>query len=206
VGGVLPKGVLSKGKPQKLEGVLSRGVLVGGSTTKGSTLRRQIPQKLEGVLTRGALPRLVLPSVFEGFTCGEYSLGECSSREYYPQSLKDLPVASTPLASALPASTTLNFRRITLDEYSLEYSRFLAQSPHLPQQQYPSNPFLILRLLFILFTFYVSHIYTPSLISLYSYKRGSGPRCRYCLPKNRISHRLVALRKFFPSGERTSST
>jgi len=84
--------------------VLTRGVLVGGSTIKGSTLRRQIPQKLEGVLTRGALPRLVLPSGFEGFTCGEYSPGECSLGEYFPQVLKDLA-----LASALPASTPLSF-------------------------------------------------------------------------------------------------
>jgi len=94
----------------------------------------------------------------------EYSPGECSPGEYYPRFLKDLPDKS--------ASTLLNFRRITLGGYSLEYSRFLAQSPHLPQQQCPSNPFLILRLLFILFTFYVSHIYTPSLISLYSYEKG----------------------------------
>jgi len=94
--------------------VLTRGVLVGGSTTKGSTLRRQIPQKLEEVLTRGALPRLVLPSGFEGFTCDEYFPGECSPDEYYPQVLKDLalasaPLASTPLASTPPASTTLIF-------------------------------------------------------------------------------------------------
>jgi len=137
------------------------------------------------VLTRGALPQRVLPSVFEGFTCGECTPGECSSREYSPQFLKDLPDEST--------STLLNFRKITLDEYSLEYSRFLAQSSHLPQQQCPSNPSLILRLLFILFTFYVSHIYTPSLIFLYSYEKGKSVTLQV----------LSAEEQDFPSSDRT---
>ena len=63
-----------------------------------------------------------------------------------------------------------------------------------------------MRLLFILFTFYVSHIYTLFLIFLYSYERRSESRCRYCLSKNRIFYHLIALRKFFLSKERTFST
>jgi len=62
----------------------------------------------------------------------------------------------------------------------------------------------------VYFLFCLSSMYLISTRHLWflctAVKRESESCCRYCVPKNRISHRLIALRKFFPSEQRTFIT
>ncbi len=128
------------------------------------------------VLPWRVLSRRVLSSVFEGFAW--------RVDQYSPQFLKDYPWRVLPWVFSIPCSVvTPSATTMLIESHSLFCVYFLFCLPSM-------------------YLISTRRLWFPCT----AVKRESESCCRYCVSKNRISHRLIALRKFFPPEQRTFIT